>query len=194
MTFAGKPASPAAANTTGLHVTLLSSSHWGPDSVGYLHAVGEVINDGTEHADFIQIELDYFNASNTLLGTETTFTEADILAPGEHSSYSYPFMPPAGYDHFSAKLVDYQLSASPPNHNFSTQVTNWFTDSIGYQHVVGTVTNNNTTQATYVEPIFTFYNCTGALVDGDFTFTNGSSTIAAGQSATYELVRSQGAP
>jgi hypothetical protein len=194
MAFAGKPASPAAATTTGLHVTLLSSSHWGPDSVGYLHAVGEVINDGTEHAVFIQIELDYFNVSNTLLGTATTFTEADILAPGEHSSYSYPFTPPAGYDHFSAKLVDFRLSASPPNHNFSTQVTNWFTDSIGYQHVVGIVTNNNTTQATYVEPIFTFYDCAGALVDGDFTFTNGSSTIAAGQSATYELVRSQGAP
>ena len=177
-------------------VQLLSSSSW-TDSIGNIHIVGEVLNNTGAYHDFIQINFEYLDASGRLLKPDFTFTDANELAPGERGGFTNIFTPPAGYDHYSITGIGESTTSSPPNHNFSTLVTNVFTDSIGAQHVVGTVTNNNSTTDTFVEVLFTVYGCDGTTVDSDFTFVqapDGSSTLAPGQTAPFELIRLSDSP
>ena len=177
-------------------VTLLTNSSWGPDAAGYDHIVGEVQNSGTENAEFVQIYFNFDNASNMPLSTGSTFTDLNVLAPGERSGFTEIFMPPAGYDHYVISSVSSSTAIDPVNHNFTTQVTNVYIDSIGFQHIVGTVTNNNSTADTFVEVAFTFRNCSGTVVDTDFTFinTNNGDLAASPASAAFELVRSSDTP
>jgi Fibronectin type III domain len=178
-----------------LGVQLISSSQWGPDSAGFIHIVGEVANSGTQDANFIELDFNLYNAAGTLLATDFTFTLVDILAPDERSPFDEIFTPQPGYDHYSITISP-ASTTSQPNHNFNTKVTNTFTDSVGFQHIVGTVTNNNVTADTFVEVIFTFYDCTGKTVAADFTFINLSPPTLGPSpaSASFELIRIPGAP
>ena len=143
------PASAAAGS-----VQVVSTSSW-TDSIGNIHIVGEVLNGSGQFEQFIEIDFGLHNAANTLIRTEFTFTQADVLAPGERSSFDDIFTPPSGYDHYWISNITSQARSAPPNHNFATTVTSVFTDVIGAQHVVGTVTNNNSTTDTFVEILFT---------------------------------------
>jgi len=177
-------------------VTLLTNSIWGPDLAGYDHIVGEVQNSGTENAEFVQLYFNFYDSANTLLSTDFTYTDLNVLAPGENSGFTDIFTPPPGYDHYAITSVGALAASAPPNHNFTTQVTNVFTDGAGSQHVVGTVTNNNSTADTFVQIVFTFRNCSGTVVDTDFTFVNTTQGDLGPSpaSASFELVRSSDAP
>ena len=161
-----------------------------------MHIVGEVRNVGDANAKYIQVNFNFFDASNRLLSTDFTFTSVDILGPGEKSPFHESFSPPAGYDHYAISSISPSTSSTPGNHSFTTTVTNVFTDGIGAQHIVGQVTNNNTTTSEYVEVVATFYDGSGHIVDADFTFVNTDSkaTLAAGQQASFELIESSGYP
>jgi hypothetical protein len=176
-------------------IQLVSSSQWGPDAAGSVHIVGEVKNTGSENAQFIQVNFNFYSASGTLLKTDFTFTTIDVLAAGELSPFDEIFTPPAGYDHYAIVSINPSSTSALPNHNFTTQITNQFTDSIGARHIVGSVTNNNNSSDTYVQIVFTFYNCSGQAFDADFTFINGSPpTLGPGASDSFELIRSSSAP
>jgi hypothetical protein len=168
---------------------LLSATQWGPDSIGFEHAVGEIVNNGPGVASLVEVDLDFFNKTGTLLSTDFTFALVDDMYPGDRSPFEDAFIPPSGYDHFRVTSITSALS-SPPNHNFTTTVTNQFVDSIGESHIVGTVRNNNLTTAQFVEPVFTFYNAAGQAVASDFTFVNtgATSSIAAGGTAAFEEI------
>jgi hypothetical protein len=182
--------------SASVSVIVLTNSSWGPDAGGFEHIVGEVQNSGTENAEFVEVDFNFYNSSNTLLSTDFTFTDLNVLAPGERSGFTDIFTPPAGYDHYAITGVQVSPAVEPVNHNFNTQVTNVFTDSGGFQHVVGTVTNNNTTTDTFVEVVFTFRNCSGTVVDTDFTFVNtqNGDLGPSPASASFELIRSSDAP
>jgi Fibronectin type III domain len=182
--------------SASVSVIVLTNSSWGPDAGGFEHIVGEVQNSGTENTEFVEIDFNFYNSTNTLLSTDFTFTDLNVLAPGERSGFTDIFTPPAGYDHYTIAGVQVSPAVDPVNHNFNTQVTNVFTDSGGFQHVVGTVTNNNTTTATFVDVVFTFRNCSGTVVDTDFTFVNtqNGDLGPSPASASFELIRSSDAP
>lgn len=190
----------AAVPGTGLaagNLQLLSSSQWGPDAGGEIHIVGEVRNGASQPSEFNRVNFNFYDGSGTLLQTDFTYTEVDILAPGELSSFAEIFMPPATYDHYAIASLDSSATATLPNHNFATQITNQFTDLAGLQHVVGSVTNDNTNGGgdTYVKVVFAFYDCAGLADDSDFTYINSQPpTLGPGASASFELIRPSGAP
>lgn len=184
-------AAPAAWADTPL--TVLSSSAW-TDSAGYLHVVGEVQNPSASPTQFNQVVINYYNASGSLLTTDTTYTQLDPMTAGQKAPFEDDIQPPAGYDHYSVSGAS-GTPGGTPNQNFTVKVTNDYTDSAG-EHVVGTVTNNNTTAAQFVQPVFTFYDSFGKVVDVNATFvsTDSSSTVQPGQSAPFQLDRLSGAP
>ncbi|MCW2665671.1 MAG: hypothetical protein JWN57_633 [Frankiales bacterium] len=177
-------ATPANAS---LIVSVVSSST-SVDSVGYRHIVGELRNDGTATADFVQLNLSYLDQSERLLKTDITYAALSPFSPGEKSPFETAFEPPAGYHHYEI-AVDPDSTTSRPNRNVTTTITNEFTDSIGYRHLVGTVRNNNTTTATFVQPVFTFYDAAGTVVETERTYvrSNDSADIAPGATANVEV-------
>jgi hypothetical protein len=172
---------PAASAATVVNV--LTSSQY-VDSSGDVHIVGEVRDDGTTNVQFIQLNLQYFDAGNTLLSTDSTYTSVDRLVPGEKSPFHLIMTPQAGYDHYTIS-VSPAATPDPPNHNFTTVVTNESVDSTGAHHIVGTVQNDNTTDADFVAVVLTFYDNGGNVVNEDFTYTT-DSTVPAGASSAFE--------
>lgn len=53
-------------------VSIISQSTW-IDGSGFAHCVGEVQNTGGANANFVQVSLNEYNASNTLLATDFTY-------------------------------------------------------------------------------------------------------------------------
>jgi hypothetical protein len=173
----------SAASPDGTSVILLSSSQWGPDSIGFEHVVGEVKNVGTTDIDYVQINLNFYSASGNLVGTDETFTTVDELAPGGKSPFEDDFSPPPGYNHFSVASINPSVASGPPNHYFITKVTSVYVDALGDTNYVGTVLNYNKTTSSFVNVVFTFYNG-GRAVAQDETYINSDSDADLGPNKT----------
>lgn len=175
-------------------VAVISNSQWGPDIIGYLHVVGELQNTGTTNVRSVQVNLAMYSNTGTLLGTDSTYSEVSILAPGDKSPFELWFEPPAAYSSYQLS-TGFSETTDPPNHNFTVVVTNQYTDSSGYRHVVGQVTNNNLA-SDFVQVIVTFYDNSGRVVamEWDFVDTGSTSTLQPGQTASFEVVVSPSAP
>ncbi len=176
---------PSATAAPSLSIT--STSSWGPASGGYLHFVGTVRNDGNEPARFISIKLDLYGGA-VLLATTTTYTSVD-LSPGETGSFSTLEKPPVGYDHFVASINSSSTAQSRDvNHNFLVQVTNTYTSN-NVEHIVGTVTNQNTTASEFVQVIATYYDSANTAVDEAIDYVNSGTALAPGATQSFDVQR-----
>lgn len=172
-------------------VAVLSIQQFGPNSSGGYDIVGEIQNQGSSIVGTIRVDFSFFDANNRLLSTDFTYARVDRLATGEKSPFSLSFDPVAGYDHFEYALSDQAFGAL--NHNFEIAVTNRYND--GFDHIVGTIKNNNTTTAKFVEIVGTGYGADGKAVKDGRTFVNNSSTeLAPGTSATFDLILFENRP
>jgi hypothetical protein len=174
--------SPAAHASASLSVVSQSTFL---DSGGGRHIVGEIRNDGASSVELVQLDFDFLDASNTVQGTATTSTLVNRLAPGEISPFSEVFSPPAGYTHYTMAMSASDVT-DPPNHAFTTAVTSTTTDAAaGVRDLMGTVRNDNTTDADFVELVFTYYNAAGTVVNADSVFAD-DDPVPAGQSSTFD--------
>jgi hypothetical protein len=152
--------------------------------------VGQLVNNGPGVASLVQVNLNFYNSSNVLVDSDFTYATINDMNPGDRSPFEYIFMPPAGYSHYAITSVSTSPFPGSPNHNFTTNVTNQYVDMIGDTHIIGTVTNNNTTTAAFVEPVFTFLNSAGTTVAADFTYveTDTNSDLLPGQTASFDEI------
>ena len=180
----------AGAASASPSVGLVSTSQWGPDTLGNMYAVGEVVNNGPGVASLVEVDLGFYSSANVLLGTDVTFASVDDLNQGETSPFEDIFTPPTGYSHYAVTGVYPSQVPDVPNHNFTTTVTNQTVNSFGDVDIVGTVRNNNTTTAAFVDPVFTFFNAAGTAVATDAVFVNtdADSDLAVGQTAPFEEI------
>ena len=166
------------------------------DSLGNLYVVGEVENIGSVTAVLGQVGLAYEDASGHLLATGEAFTLLDNINPGQKSPFkTIELSPPAGFAQTVITGVSDFSSSTPANTNFTTVVTNTFIDSSGFPNIVGTVTNDNTTTASDIQVVFTFYDSAGNVADADFTFIQPDPpNLAPGQTADFQEVDTYGVP
>ena len=57
------------------------------DSVGYLHVVGEVDNNSSKTAKFVEIIGTFYDGNGHVVGTQNAFTDPSDLAPGEKAPF-----------------------------------------------------------------------------------------------------------
>ena len=63
------------------------------DGSGYSTVVGEVQNQGTQNVDFVKVTVTFYDASDTELATDLTYTYIDVLLPNQIAPFevsSYP--------------------------------------------------------------------------------------------------------
>src|SRR4030042_6324036 len=85
------------------------------DTSGYLHVVGEVINNSGNNVKFVKVVATYYDQYGVVIRTEFTYTELDILVPGQKSPFdisSYPdeFL---AFDHYIIQLT-YTVTTDEP--------------------------------------------------------------------------------
>lgn len=89
-----------ASDTAFQGITLVGTPQVNVDSIGFTHISGQVRNDGSSAAKFVQIIATFYAADGTVVGTDYTFASLDTIQPGQTSPYeliSQPVRPYATY-------------------------------------------------------------------------------------------------
>jgi hypothetical protein len=179
--FAGLPRAHASSDVTIQNTSTFISS------IGTLHVVGEVQNNGAHSLKYVEIVGTFYDQSHTMIGTDYTFTLLDTLMPGDKSPFDLLETDTA----LAAQIKSYSLTTTyltttpkPPGLEIlsNSNSINTFGDYV----VMGEVQNLKSQQTTYVEIIATFYNSTGAVVGCDYTYSN-PSDLAANQTAPFKI-------
>src|ERR1700680_107551 len=196
--LAGVPV-PAAASP---NITVLSSNGWsdylGPTKM--LHLVTEVQNNDQQDVSLVKVTFKLWTSTNGFLGPESTSSNYGLTILGQggkKSPYATDFPAPAGYDHFTVASVIAAPAATGPDQHFTITPTVCL-DAVDANHVCGTITNSNAITVDDVHIVFTFYSDAGMTQIADQGVlplnNNESSSLDAGASAAFELVRSSGSP
>jgi hypothetical protein len=156
------------------------------DSVGTNNIAGEVRNDGTTNVEQITLSFQFMDASNSVLATDSTTALGNRIAPGEKSPFLETFSAPAGYHHYVVTAAATDV-ADAPNHNFTLSLGGVSTDAFGMRHLAGTVRNDNTTDADFVNVVVAFRDAAGRVTNAISEYVD-DDTIAPGGTSAVDLM------
>ncbi|CAN5240522.1 hypothetical protein BH18THE2_BH18THE2_41480 [soil metagenome] len=80
------PYNPSFTQPTEVLPRILSDNNY-VDSIGTLHIVGEVINESYQPARYVRITATFYDANNSVIGTDYTFTSPSTLQPGQRAPF-----------------------------------------------------------------------------------------------------------
>ncbi|WP_091828963.1 FxLYD domain-containing protein [Methanohalophilus halophilus] len=149
------------------------------------HLVGEVQNNLDQNIEYVKIIGTFYNEYNEVIGTDYTYTDIDILKPGQKSPFELTTYPdsfiPASY-----KLqLSYSTTSSEPYENVI--IKSHTSDNDGdYFEVVGEVQNDGEETVEYVKIIGTFYNEDDIVIGKDYSYST-LDIITSGDTSPFEL-------
>lgn len=164
---------------------VLSSAPAWTDTIGYLHIPGEVLNNTAERREYVKITATYYNSANQIIATDFAYTTLWTLNPRTRSPFELMTELPAGYHHHKLSVTS-SITSTAPVGNLAVAGGVPYTDSIGYRHYVGSVTNNNSFSVQFVQVALTLYNAKGYVIATDYAFTD-PYDLAAGQTAPFDV-------
>jgi peptidoglycan/xylan/chitin deacetylase (PgdA/CDA1 family) len=174
---------------------ILSSSSWS-DSAGYLHVVGEVLNNTADNRRWIEIDATHLNSAGQVVGSAVGYTTIPTLAPRARTPFEITSRLPVGYQRTTLRIC-----TPSPAGCASGQVTNaligglavtpkaTYLDTRGSRHYPGTIRNANTTGIYLTGATTTLYDTYGT-VRGIGRALSSPSTVAAGGSAAFDVTGS----
>ena len=180
---------PVPAQAASGAVELVSYSS-GADDYGYVHVAGQVVNRTGQTVGSVVVVVDQLDRQGSLVGTDTTYAQTTVLDDGEFSGFSTMFQAPKGYDHLVIRSVGGSQSYRPANRNFAITVTNRYRSSSGEDHIVGTIKNLNTSEASLVSVDATYFDEVGTAVGATSAYptaANGSGAMAAGETNSFDV-------
>jgi len=173
------------------YLTILGYSNFS-DSAGYVHVVGEVQNTSPTPQDSISITATVYDSAHNEIGSSFGLAAIDNLRPGEKS----PFDVIVGDTSQVGSAANYNLTvsssvATEKPAELNLKISGHLIDNASNYHLIGTVTNQGSSNATNVKVAAAFYNNEGKIEDVSFTFVNGTN-IGPLKSAQFEMVVSDG--
>ncbi len=137
----------------------------------YLYIVGEVRNDTAGNVQSVRVTATYFNETGGVLGTGLSYTQHDILTPGQVSPFRIAHTPPPGYSRCEL-AVQYSTTTEAPMPPLTILSTREWTDSTGSLWLVGEVQNTTASTLQYVKLAITLYDLTGTVTNADYTYAS----------------------
>jgi hypothetical protein len=137
----------------------------------------------------IQITATFYDSTGKVVGTESGFTDMDILRPAETS----PFDILLNDEQQSKKIDNYKLLVSGDETLKSKpakpklNVGDGFTDSIDTYHIVGEVTNQGDQITKFVDVAGAFYNDQNQVVAVGYSYSD-PSDLGPGATAPFEIL------
>ncbi|MCP4147693.1 MAG: hypothetical protein GY757_08075 [bacterium] len=172
---------------------------------------GEAINRGTTAAYFVKITVNLYNASNTLLDTDTTYLYGGSMMTLSGGTFTsglrtnesgffivFTSVPYANVDHYTYSFSYDTGSYTLANASLAFKGTPTFSSDYADEvRVLGEIKNTGSSYLTYfTKVIFAIYNVSGQIIDIDTTYVNGSNynygsgytdtAIEPGATATFE--------
>lgn len=158
--------------TATAQVDILTHSGW-ISSTGSYHVSGEVQNVGDSAVHYVKIIATFYDSSSTVVATDFTYTELDVILAGRKSPFEVLFIEEAQVSkiHHYALAVTFSVT-SPLPVCLQLLSNSSYIGGTGSMHVVGEIKNIGTITATYVKIIATFYDSEGKVVATDFTYAD----------------------
>jgi hypothetical protein len=175
-------ATQPAATATQSQPALEILSHTSYTDAGWYHIVGEIRNNSTQPMAFVKIVATLYDDASTVVGTDFTYTELDVIPPGGKSPFE------TGTDQWEG-TTNYKLQAqgrpsSPARQDIVIKSHQSYVDG-SWLHVRGEVENTGDTDAEFVKIVVTLYDETGTVVGTDFTYTD-LDTVPPGGTSPFE--------
>jgi len=85
-------------------ISLVGDARVSLDSIGFTHIAGQVRNDGSAPAKFVQIIATFYAADGTVVGTDFTFASLDTIQPGQVSPYELVTEPTRPYSNYRLQV------------------------------------------------------------------------------------------
>ena len=89
---------------------ILSSNDF-MDSIGYLHVVGEVLNNTPTNAQFVKVTGTFYDTNNQVVATDFTYTNPSDIGSGQKAPFELTLtsasVPVSGIDHYNL-IASYQ--------------------------------------------------------------------------------------
>jgi hypothetical protein len=80
------PYDPSLTQPTEVPPRILSDNNY-VDSIGTLHIVGEVINESYQPVSYVRITATFYDANNSVIGTDYTYTSPSTLQSGQRAPF-----------------------------------------------------------------------------------------------------------
>jgi hypothetical protein len=157
------------------------------DGSGYLHIVGEVQNQGTGNIEYVKVVATYYDQQHNVVGTDYSYSELDILVPGQKAPFDI-----GSYPDELQSVASYRVQAScltttdEPYQGLNILSHAPRTDSYGYYKIVGEVRNTGGATVEYIKLVATYYDSAGNVMGTDFTYTE-LDQLGAGQTSPFEV-------
>jgi peptide/nickel transport system substrate-binding protein len=156
------------------------------DTAGYSNVIGEVENQGTTTTTFMQVNVTFYDAFDTPVAAEYSYTIVDILLPGEISPFEVSSFPLANLSVSYYEIeVTYYDTEEVPYREF--EITGLSEDiTYGWFDVSGEVENIGFINASFVNIVASFYDENETLITYDFDYID-PDVLEPGQRATFEV-------
>lgn len=169
----------------GVHI--LPNHYAYVDLVDYLHIVGEVQNNTSNHLRFVRISANIYDSTGRLLDTDYTYIYLDNLPAGDKTCFDILLRQPVGWSYYQFEAPSYWTDGKPLPHLTVTNHSGAYDPTFQWYEVIGQVRNDHGTRVEYVSPVGTLYDESGTVLGCHFTFVN-STHLDPGQTSAFKIV------
>ena len=155
------------------------------DNIDYLHIVGEVQNNTSNHLYFVKISANIFNSGGQLLDTDYTYIYLDNLPAGDKTCFDILLEEPAGWSYYEFETPTYWTNGEPLPNLTVFNDSGMYNSTYDQYEIIGQVRNDHGTRVEYVSPVGTLYN-TSVVVGCNFTYVN-STHLDPGQTSSFKI-------
>lgn len=167
-----------------------------------LYVIGIVQNTGNVPIDFVKIVVALRDDGGTLVSSEYSYSDIDIIQPGESSPFSVMFFEdPGGWSTYDLTVQSNESEWMTSYTDFEILSHNGRVGDYTEYEIVGEVKNIGPSRTSFVEIVAALYDENGTIIGVDFTYTDldvidpdGTSpftlsilSTAEGEVASYEL-------
>ena len=138
---------------------------YGDEQFSYI--VGTVTNNLNRNARFVKIVASLYDNDQTFIGSDFTYTDLDIILPGETSPFKIYVTDYADFQEYDLQLQGQATGEQP----YRLEVNNLRLADDFLPKLTGQVTNTENQTLEFVKIVFTCYK-NGDLVDTDFTYAD----------------------
>lgn len=180
------PTQPPTATLPPNTVAILPTYTWYKSKYSEtLYVVGEVQNTTAQAVEYVRIPVNLFDAAGTLVDTDYTYAEIDLIVPGEKACFEIIVFDPPAWSMFQFEPVTFRSTDDAlPALSVSDINAGIFREN-NYR-VLGQVRNHDIQRITYVQPIITLYDAAGMVLDCGSTFVQ-STDLNPGQTSAFKL-------
>lgn len=154
-------------------------------SGSYLHFICEIYNNTNTGIEYFSIDVDLYDPSGNLIGTDYGYGYLSIIHPQETACIDVMFENLPNFEYLYYYGSYYETDERRPSLSISNHSGS--PGSYGYYETLGTITNNSASTVNYVNAIASLYLNNGVVVGCDYGYINSDPPdLAPGQQRSFD--------